>query len=520
MRFGLVARMGLVFTLIVALNLVSLGVFFWAKRSYDQTSLKRQEYVDDLSDLQDIKYQFTRWKVNILSGMFNLSPFVFSTKKLEADIRDLTPHDEKERVFVRQLQQKYLQMKKVSDKVLGILARADQWEDEDELRDTLLDLYNGEVSPLTKGIYRFLDREIESIQKLLDVFEVEAERKLRLVHIVQLVFTLLTLLTLVVFALYLHRKLRQGFATLDEALDSMARGDFTYQARVRGGDEIAVMLTKLNRVIQDLRPVIEKLREVSARLETDAREMKSSAEAGISINEHTKARAEDMKRGAEEILSHTEAEARSINEISSAIQEISQNTTKANTITSEAVEKARLAQGIIHKVGEVSREIESVIQLITGVAEQTKFLALNATIEAARAGEAGKGFAVVANEVKELARQTAEATGEITEKVRSMQAEASQAVQATDEIVKVIEEINQIASAIAAAIEEQTAVIAQIAEQVEATRGSAQTLSEEAREAFEAAIQALDSARRNLEQAQTLSRLSQELASLAAQFRV
>src|SRR3546814_3506271 len=79
------------------------------------------------------------------------------------------------------------------------------------------------------------------------------------------------------------------------------------------------------------------------------------------------------------------------------------------------------------RLGETSVEIGEVIKVITSIAEQTNLLALNATIEAARAGEAGKGFAVVANEVKELAKQTAEATGDIAGKVTAIQTDAKAA---------------------------------------------------------------------------------------------
>ena len=75
------------------------------------------------------------------------------------------------------------------------------------------------------------------------------------------------------------------------------------------------------------------------------------------------------------------------------------------------------------KLGESSAEIGNVIKVITSIAQQTNLLALNATIEAARAGEAGKGFAVVANEVKELAKQTAKATEDISRKIEAIQAD-------------------------------------------------------------------------------------------------
>uniref|UniRef100_UPI001F4990F4 methyl-accepting chemotaxis protein n=1 Tax=Nocardioides pantholopis TaxID=2483798 RepID=UPI001F4990F4 len=104
-----------------------------------------------------------------------------------------------------------------------------------------------------------------------------------------------------------------------------------------------------------------------------------------------------------------------------------------------------------------SVEIGNVVKVITSIAEQTNLLALNATIEAARAGEAGKGFAVVANEVKELAQETARATGDIARRVEAIQSDSGGAVAAIGEIAGIIASINDYQLTIASAVEEQTA---------------------------------------------------------------
>jgi len=111
--------------------------------------------------------------------------------------------------------------------------------------------------------------------------------------------------------------------------------------------------------------------------------------------------------------------------------------------------------------------------VITSIAEQTNLLALNATIEAARAGEAGKGFAVVANEVKELAKQTAQATEEIGQKIGAIQTDTKDAVHAIAEITTIINQVNDISNTIASAVEEQTVTTTEIGRNVqEAAKGA------------------------------------------------
>src|SRR3546814_7257195 len=118
----------------------------------------------------------------------------------------------------------------------------------------------------------------------------------------------------------------------------------------------------------------------------------------------------------------------------SSIGEIASSATGATKVADNAMTVAHTTTETVSRLGESSAQIGEVIKVITSIAEQTNLLALNATIEAARAGEAGKGFAVVANEVKELAKQTAEATGDIAGKVTAIQNDAERSEEHTSEL--------------------------------------------------------------------------------------
>ena len=158
--------------------------------------------------------------------------------------------------------------------------------------------------------------------------------------------------------------------------------------------------------------------------------------------------------------------AAAVEQMSASVQEISNSATQAVTVAREAVDAAATATESVTQLDASSQEIGVVVKLITQIAEQTNLLALNATIEAARAGEAGKGFAVVAGEVKELARETAEATQRITDMISGLQLNSTHVTQALTAITDLIHQISDAQTSIAGAVEEQSVTTQEISRSV------------------------------------------------------
>ncbi len=158
--------------------------------------------------------------------------------------------------------------------------------------------------------------------------------------------------------------------------------------------------------------------------------------------------------------------AAAVEEMSASVQEIANSATQAVTVAREAVTAASTASDRVAQLDLSSQEIGVVVKLITSIAEQTNLLALNATIEAARAGEAGKGFAVVASEVKELARETADATQRITQMIGTLQEDSSHVTTALTAITDLIHQISDAQTSIAGAVEEQSATTNEISRSV------------------------------------------------------
>lgn len=204
-------------------------------------------------------------------------------------------------------------------------------------------------------------------------------------------------------------------------------------------------------------------------------ELQAVAQRLSERSSHASVTAGQASSAAEEISRSTQSVATGLEEMSASIKEIASNAQKAASVADEAVRLSHGAHDSIESLDKRSTEISEVIDLITQIAQQTKMLALNATIEAARAGEAGKGFGVVAGEVKELAKETADATKQIARKVLAIQDSTRATVSSISEVGDIIRKINDFQSMIATAVEEQSVTSADISRSVdEVARGTAE----------------------------------------------
>lgn len=166
----------------------------------------------------------------------------------------------------------------------------------------------------------------------------------------------------------------------------------------------------------------------------------------------------------------SEAISDNTSQFTQTINEISHGVNRTATLSQEAKGLTDNTKVVVNRLDDSSRIIGKVIEVIQELADQTNLLALNATIESARAGEAGRGFAVVASAVKELAKQTGNATKDIASTVGEIQRNIQEVVQSTDGISKSISEVSASMSQIAAAIEEQSVTMRSISQTAEELR--------------------------------------------------
>jgi methyl-accepting chemotaxis protein len=279
----------------------------------------------------------------------------------------------------------------------------------------------------------------------------------------------------IVVALVVSSKLRANVDAILRVVRAASTGDLTTTATVSGSDEVAQLGHGLAAFMDDLRGRIGAIAQHAGSLGTAASDLGSISQQMGANAEETAAQANVVSAASEEVSKNVQTVATASEEMSASIREIAKNSNEAARVATAAVSTAERTNAIVGKLGDSSAEIGQVIKVITSIAQQTNLLALNATIEAARAGEAGKGFAVVANEVKELAKETAKATEDISRKIETIQVDTKDAVEAIGEIGSIINQINDISSTIASAVEEQTATTNEIGRNVsEAARGSAE----------------------------------------------
>ncbi|WP_433291097.1 methyl-accepting chemotaxis protein [Actinoplanes sp. CA-030573] len=156
-----------------------------------------------------------------------------------------------------------------------------------------------------------------------------------------------------------------------------------------------------------------------------------------------------------DIVRNAETSAQNARALLDTVDRLRSATGDASRVADEAVARASDMTGDVSALGEASNSIGDVIKVITSIADQTNLLALNATIEAARAGEIGKGFAVVAGEVKELARETAEATKRVSEQIAALQASAESVAAGIRTTSETIGQMDAVQARIGEVLEEQ-----------------------------------------------------------------
>lgn len=364
-------------------------------------------------------------------------------------------------------------------------------------------------------------------------------------------FVFLLVLTAAGFALWwLGNGIVQPIQKASLLMQDIAQGDgdLTQRLPVLSQDEIGVLSTNFNTFAEKVRQIVAQVKENSTTLAGASEELTATARhmSGIASNMSQKTSqvvvsVDQSNNGTQHVSDSLQTLSGSVNSVSAAVEEMSISIREVAGRCQEefrmATEAKQRAEGVtvtMDNLNTAAQEISRVLDLIEDIAEQINLLALNATIEAATAGEAGKGFAVVAGEVKELAKQTASATEQISKHINGIQKNVKESMQDISGITEVIEKVNGISQAIVGAVEEQSTTMSSVAQAVSSVNRDAGTISlnvreiskgiqdvaQHATELGKSSQSTASSASGTEDASKGLSNLSNELQNLVGRFKV
>ena len=532
MRFTLGRKLGLGFGAILALMAISAVLSYEkvgsVKDDQDVLITMRVPTIGALKDLQrDLNQTQSKGRQAILSGS-NSARWEAARKTFSSNwddvARDVAALDELSSHWLVQANRDRL----VEIKTQLVALRETQ---ESGMNHAILpeqdaivkagDEFADKATPATEAVKKLLgdiaDSNREQLRQETEVMNA-ANRSMSLVMVVTTLVALVIGITVAVFVSRRISTATQSVLTLAEAI---ASGDLTQDnLQLTSDDELGDLTQAINNVNDNLRSIVLAITE-NAQHVASASEQLSATSQQISANsEETSAQAGTVSHASQQVSQNLQSVSTGADEMTSTIQSIASNAHEAAIVAANAVQTAQSANTIVAKLGASSAEIGEVIKVITSIAQQTNLLALNATIEAARAGEAGKGFAVVANEVKELAKQTAKATEDISRKITAIQTDTQGAVEAIGTISGVISQISDISGTIATAVEQQSATTNEMTRNVADAAKASGDITQNIEGVAEAARGTSSSAQESQRAANELAEMATQLQSLVGQFKI
>ncbi len=387
----------------------------------------------------------------------------------------------------------------------------------------------GVDGPLDKALKKMDMLSMSRYKKNMQISETAAKKLMVMQWIIAIIASILG----VGFSVFFVKKLSSTIGTLHQAITAVSSGDLSTDVTVKGSDEFTQMGDAFNNMVEHIRQMVGQINDITVNLS--------------SASEEGSATTSQISAGTQEQLLQIEQGVAATTEVSQTIMDVAKNAGGASETARQTADVANEgmsvveqcvsgmheisrtveeSSAIIETLGENSKQIGEIINVINDIADQTNLLALNAAIEAARAGEQGRGFAVVADEVRKLAERTAGSTHEITEMIKKIQKDTDTSVSSMEvgkqkavEGVKLVEEakssLSRIVQAsgscmdmvqsIAAATEEQSAAVEQVSANMENIANTSRT--------YQNSIAQLSSS------AGELSGMSSDLKNLISWFR-
>jgi len=337
-----------------------------------------------------------------------------------------------------------------------------------------------------------------------------------------------------VLGMLLSRMITRPLVALADDAQQIASGDLTVRIQSGAKDEIGTLASSFNSMTDSLRGAIRQVSDTSSLLSSAATELLATSETISNGADAVASQAQTVATAGEEMAATSNDIANNCQSAAAGALDASNSASDGSVVVDKTVQamgliarRVKETADTVARLGQRSDQIGQIVGTIEDIADQTNLLALNAAIEAARAGEQGRGFAVVADEVRALAERTTRATKEISDMIRSIQAETRSAVtvmeegvhevaQGTDEaarsgvalqnIMELVNNVSMQISQVATAAEEQTATTNEISQNILQITDVVQQTAQGAKQSEAAAAE--------------LSKLAADLEALVRRFKL
>ena len=315
-------------------------------------------------------------------------------------------------------------------------------------RDEAIDLMLTKIRKSQGDYLGAVDKLIDFQGNLTATAGHEAEEAGKSTQQLLILSGIFALLIAVSFAWFITRSITRPIAEAAAAAQRLAEGDLTVRLNADSKDEVGVLMTAMQNMVNKLSEIIGNVRQAADNL--------TNASAQVS------ATAQSLSQASSEQAASLEETTASMEEMTASISQNTENANLTDNMATKAASEAAEGGQAVGKTVEAMKSIASKIGIIDDIAYQTNLLALNAAIEAARAGDHGKGFAVVAAEVRKLAERSQIAAQEIGGLATNSVQQAERAGNLLSEIVPAIQRTSDLVQEIAAASAEQSSGVAQI----------------------------------------------------------